>query len=367
MAHPIFDRSTFAWDRQEAEHLYEMLVASIPQPPEITQLYAQAGGDPGSLTPGQAARDTWREALELLAGIRALRRLCEDVLPGVLRLQGTAPFQAALRAVVGATPAVEQRIISGIPVLDRRPLRSLVTALQSDVALRVLLVRGEPKTGKTHGRHVFQAAAADSGAKAVYLYAPMVATVDDVVGELFSALGAVDAVPDRDTTGPAWYGTVCRKLGEVADAKNTQLWVAVDDLGAASEPDGAPLLDPQIAAFCGQFVLHMPNPAFGQWFRLMLIHYPPGPVPTRWLRDVWREDEPTTADVQKQDVEDYLRDWGLENDRKFVEDELAALAEDVIAKVDGPTTPEEAAVPRLQRLHDSLTETLRGSTGGGGP
>jgi hypothetical protein len=145
----------------------------------------------------------------------------------------------------------------------------------------------------------------------------------------------------------------------IASDKKQQLWVAIDDLGGENEPDGAPLLDPQIAAFAGQFVLNMANPAFGQWFRLMLIHYPDGPVPTRWLREVWDEDRPTDADVTEEDVQEYLRDWAAEQDRTFLDDELAALAEQVMAKVDAPDSPVEAVLPRLQRLHDTLTETLR--------
>ena len=48
----------------------------------------------------------WRQALELLAQGRALRKLCEEVLPEVQRLANATEFQAALRAVVLAVPAV---------------------------------------------------------------------------------------------------------------------------------------------------------------------------------------------------------------------------------------------------------------------
>jgi hypothetical protein len=360
--HPIFDRSTFAWERPEAKALFELLVKSVTQKTEIGQLYAEAGGEAASLDTSQAPRDLWRDALNLLASVRALRSLCEEVLPGVARLQGVTAFQAALQAVVEAIPNAQRRIISGKPVLDRQPLRAFVTTLQSEESLRVLLVRGDPKTGKTYGRYVFHAAAADSGATAVYLYAPMVATVDDVVAELFSALHADDEIPPKDTTDPAWYAAVCRKLGRVAAEKKAQLWIAVDDLGAASEDDGAPLLDREVTKFCQQFVYHIANPSFGQWFRLMLIDYPTEPVPTRWIRDVWAEDTPTSADVKAQDVQDYLRDWASSQDRTFVEEELEALANDVIGSVDGPPAAEATLGPRLQRLNDKLAETLQKQT-----
>ena len=359
--HPIFDRSTFAWERTEVKAFFALLVGSVSQLPEIRQLYAQAGGEPAALNTAQAPRDVWADALDLLAGARALRELFEEVLPGVKRLEGAEDFQAALRAVVDAIPSTQRRIISGKPVLDRQPLRALVTTLQSEESLRVLLVRGDPKTGKTYGRYVFHAAAADSGATAVYLYAPMVATVDQVIAELFSALHADDEIPPKDTSPPAWYAAVCRKLGRVAADKNAHLWIAVDDLGAASEDDGAPLLDKEITKFCQQFVYHIANPSFGQWFRLMLIDYPAEPVPTRWIRDVWAEDTPTSADVQAQDVQDYLRDWAASQDRTFVDEELVALANEVIGSVDGPPAGDTLG-PRLQRLNDKLAETLQKQT-----
>ena len=86
----------------------------------------------------------------------------------------------------------------------------------------------------------------------------------------------------------------------------------------------------------------MASPAFAKWFRLMLIHYPDGPVPTRWLQEVWREDRPRGDEGNQQDVKDYLSDWAEEQDgRTFLDDELEALAAEVIAKVDAPP-PEEA-------------------------
>jgi hypothetical protein len=357
MAHPIFDRNSYAWERQEAKELFDVLVNSVPLVAEIAQLYAQAGGDQANLNTNQTPQLVWTEALNRLAEQEKLRTFCEVVLPGIQRFQSSPRFQAALKAVADAVPVVERKIIAGVPVVDRVPLRNLVDRLKSD-ALRVLLVRGGPKTGKTHGRHVFLAGAKDAGAKALYLPAAVIATVDDLVLELFGALDAFDEVPPRDTTDAAWYRTVCLRLGNVAGQRRVRLWVAIDDLGASSEDDGAPLIDQEVARFCGQFVMHMANPAFGDWFRLMLIHYPDGPVPTRWLQDVWREDRPTGTEGDQQDIVDYLRDWAAhQGGRAFPQGEAEALAADMIARVDSPP-PEQAGLPRLQRLHDELAAIL---------
>jgi hypothetical protein len=107
MAHPIFDRSTYAWERREAVDLYELLCDTIDQQSEIAMLYAQAGGELAKLHTGQAPAAIWRDALGLLAMRRALRNLCVDVLPSQRRFIRNQRFQATVRAVVDAAPAVD--------------------------------------------------------------------------------------------------------------------------------------------------------------------------------------------------------------------------------------------------------------------
>jgi hypothetical protein len=333
--------------------LHEALVASIPHQAEIAQLYAQAGGDPSVLNSAQATRYLWAEALNLLAQQEALRRLCEEVLPGIRRLQSAPRFQAALKAVIDAPPGDQRKLIAQVGMVDSLPLRDLVDMLKADPVLRVLLVRDRRKTVQARPRDMFIAGAREQGALAIYLFEPVVATVDDVVCELFHALGAGDRIPPRNTTSAAWFATVCRTLAGVVSETERPLWIAVDDVGAVAD-DGAPLLDPEITAFWDHFVLQMASPAFGKWFRLLLIHWPEGPVPTRWLQEVWREYRLTDAEVGLQDIVDYLREWARAQDGVvFSLGEIERLAADVIEKVDSPT-PEQAHVPRLRRLYDEL-------------
>ena len=104
----------------------------------------------------------------------------------------------------------------------------------------------------------------------------------------------------------------------------------------------------------------MVDPAFRRWFRLMLIHYPDGKPPTRWSRDSWRKDDTSEADVQAQDVQDLLVRWLGAHNLRMTEAELTALAGDVIAKAEAKSAAGgEEEAPRLQCIHDELTETLR--------
>ncbi|MGO9902763.1 MAG: hypothetical protein ACLP0J_24435 [Solirubrobacteraceae bacterium] len=99
----------------------------------------------------------------------------------------------------------------------------------------------------------------------------------------------------------------------------------------------------------------MVNPAYREWFRLMLIHYPEEGVPTRWVRDVWEEDRTAHADIQQSDVEDYLRDWAAVQGQLFPAVEHRAA--ELLVLVDGPAA--DPAVPRVRRISDTLAALRR--------
>ena len=194
-----------------------------------------------------------------------------------------------MQAVFDAAPAAEALVYqSGPLVLDRDPLRTKLSSLEANtLPLNVLVVRGKTKAGKSYGRHLFERVARSRGAKIAYLWSGNAASLEAAVAELYLAL-EVDEVPDLgevDTTGIASYQPVLRDLHRAAVRTDRTLWVTVDDLG--NGPDDAPLIDRAVRDFCDQFALNLLNPAFAARFRLMLIHYPEGPVPTRWPSELW--------------------------------------------------------------------------------
>ncbi|SRR6266545_960196 len=356
MAHPFFDASVYPWHRPEAVILHKALTQAIQNNARIDLLYKQSANNLLPLALGQAPDVIWKEVLENLARAPGgLQKLCDAILGD----NTLTSYHNAARDVINALPAVEMRIISdNILILDRVTLREKIALLEPDAAqVKALLVRGSPRSGKSYSRYLFEGTARDMGAVPVYLCDGIVATVDEVIRELFSALGASKKIPPRLTTEDAWYSAVCSKLQEIALDKKQRLWIAVDDLGPAQ--DGAPLLDTEIRKFFDQFALKLLNPAFGQWFRLMLIHYPDGPVPTKWKREIWAEDRTSDADVVQEHIAEVLRSWSVAHDRKLIENELTGLAGDVVAKADDPLAQGQEPAPRLQRIHDALAETLR--------
>jgi hypothetical protein len=357
MAHPFFDAVKYPLDRTDAQRLRTALIQAIKVPQRIVSLYEGCrDGLPPLAQQGLAVDVIWTEALGNLAASGALKVLCEKIVadPGLQ----SPEIQAAVRDVINAEPAASQQILSEtVLVLDRVALRGKLEKLESDTELvKVILVRGEPDSGKSHGRYLFQHVARTRGALFVYLRDGMVATVDQVVKRLFSTLEASDKIPPRDSTPDAWYMTVCADLLEVTKSKKRPLWIAMDGLGVGA--DGAPLLDQQIREFFEQFAFNMMDPAFGEWFRLMLIHYPDGPEPAQWEADFWTVDQTSAADIQQKDVVTLLHKWLLARDRKMLEDEVAELAKGVIAKADAPATPGVTPLPRLRLIHDAVMELI---------
>ena len=243
-------------------------------------------------------------------------------------------------------------------VLDRTLLSQHLGRLRAKGAQkRVILVRGDPDSGKTHCRHLFELVAREVEERpSVYLDRDLMPTVDDTVGWLFSALNASDRVPPRDSTPEAWYATVLRQLRETAVKEKATLWVAIDDLGF--DRDGVPLIDPEVRNFFEQFVLQMKNPAFADSFRLMLIHYPAGNLPTKWDRNVVLQEITKESDVQQEHVVELLKLW-LKKQQLYLPDAaIEKRAAELIARAESPTPPGQEPAPRLERIHNEVIKEL---------
>ena len=352
MPHPFFDTSTYPWSLPEARSLHQVLFAVFTDPVEINRVYRQSAAGLPPLALGAPPDTIWTEALDNLAAhTDALRGLCNQQFTN-------AQLQNAVAAVVNAKSSISLRITrDNVLVLDRVSLREKIELVVPETSVvKVLLVRGSTQSGKSHGRHVLHSAARDRGAVFVYIASGMVVTVGHVVERLFSAVGAHNEIPPTFTTDMAGYITVCFKLQSVALRGGKQVWIAVDDLGPG--PDGVPLLSTEIREFFDQFALQMMDPSFSTWFRLMLIHYPEGKLPTKWKREILTEDRPNEADVQVGEVAEVLREWAEAHGRNIVEAELLELAADVMESAQAPPEPGADPASRLQRINEELSRTL---------
>jgi hypothetical protein len=193
----------------------------------------------------------------------------------------------------------------------------------------------------------------------------MVVTVKQVILKIYSELGAAQQLPDVDTTLAAGYQDICLLLPGLAERAGRPLWVAMDDLGP--DADGQPQLDSEIRKFFDQFALTLEDPSASRWFRLLLIHYPDDlEVPAKWGDDVWKEDRTWPERVSDVHVADVLREWRTEHDRTLLDDEITALAQQVVARADAalPEQDPRSGQPRLRRIHDEVRAELTRLAGG---
>jgi len=356
MSHPFFDAPTYPWGLQEAIDFHKAISSAVAVSARILGFYQMSGGDPAiGVNLGQAPGDIWREVLDKLTTQGCLKTLLDRIdKEGDFR--NNSAYQEVARRVREAEDTTRPQIVSDdVFIVDREGLRRSLTLLEVPKGLtKVLLVRGSPKSGKSHGRHLFEHVAERRDAVAVYIYAENGGTVDEVIDQLFSALGALDRVPPRTTTPDAWYKKVWGHLQNVATDKKRQLWIAMDDLGL--DAAGAPLLDPEVKRFFDHAVPWMLNPAFRNQFRLMLINYPGDPrgaVPTSWTADYWTEDNPTVGDLAKNHVVAFLEYWTKTRQLQESRENLENLADEVLQKA-----PAEA--PGLEGIYIALKKAVAG-------
>jgi hypothetical protein len=358
MDHPFFNTIVYPWSREDARELHKVFTHAYRQFPErIRLIYEQSVTDPPPLTLPAAADLVWREVLNNLAGLGGLQSLCT-------LMKAKFPTEIilnAIAAVESAKPASEIKIISNeLFILDCDLHREAISKCTSDINAKALLIRGQPKSGKSHCRHIFKSIADEKGAEVLYLYDGVITTVDEAIESIFSTLGAgKENIPPKVTTDDAWYRAICIKLkGLATDKKLMKVWVVVDDLGYINgKPESGPIMDTKIRLFFEQFVLFMQDPSFAKYFRLLLINYSETEIPTKWKTHMWAETNTDEKDVQQSHIEDFLKEWAAFNKMNMIGPELKAMAVEVITLADTPPA-EIARLPRLERIHTILNVKL---------
>ena len=359
--HPFFDVVAFPWHRKDAQEFHRQLVDGIRAFADIDFLYTKsATGLPG--LPTMLTDAVWRLVLDNLTTARALRTLCDLIFKD--------PRWVTVRD--SATAIVEAQSLTEAPILgsdaylflDRKRLRVHLSDLAvPESAFRVLIVRGESGSGKSWTAKLIETFAIGCGDLCAYLFDGTITTVPEVVSQLMAVLGSDEEIPQLESED-AYFRKACIRLLERASNQKRRYWIIVDDLG--TDRDGGPRLDPSIKRFFDHFTLQMANPALGRWFRLVLLHYPDGTLPTKWKQGVWKEDRTSCTDVDALTIEEFLDRWGKATKKQLAEEERKRLAEGVVTKVEAllatPST-DPAKASRMQLIHDEVNvvvETLRG-------
>lgn len=329
--------------------MHKALSQIIREPTAIDRLLRSCNPGLFNLQPAEPT-EMWSYALDRIAAKGCLRELFT-----LLADEESPALNDILADIVNATEAgrADEGFVHCDQVFVNR--KKLHLALQRlappESAFRVLLVRGDEQGGKSWTRHVVNAYARSLGHACTYVCQGLIGSVDDVLEMIFAGFGK--PAPPRDSTDDAWFGKACRALiRHSVEAKAPPRWIVVDDLGTR---DGQPLLDPQIRRLCDQIVLHMQDPQFAHGFRLVLIGYPDGPLPTRWQR-CWLEDRTSSADIDAAEVSDFLCRWARRNDKNLPREQADLLAAKVLDIAESARADD--ARPRLGRIHDELHDLL---------
>lgn len=352
--HPVFDFSPFAFHIPEAKNFYDLLYVSIPDPDDIDLRYRTAGGT-SPLQKHQTPDKIWKEALDKLATNKLLQRFCDN-----LKLEGKfPPLQERLQKVYQAESAVEIEVISEkILILDRVMLRELLGRLaDDDDLLKAVIIRGEPDSGKSHCRHLFEKIAKQKQHISIYFGTGIVVELDDAITWLFDQVmpGGSDKIPPKDTSEDAWFRKVCSRLAGLAAQNNKVLWIAMDDLGPDEK---GPRLDDAFKRFFDQCITLMPNESFRKYFRLMLIHYPDGVMPTKWASLHFEEEVMSQNDIEQKHVEKFLENWYAKHEKNKIKDDIISDAKKIITDAEAPATT-QPPLSRLERIHAGVSQYIK--------
>lgn len=355
MPHPFFDAAAYPWDRKDANAAHEALYNNIKAGAMIEILYQGSGPGLLPLNLAEAPFAIWKAVLEQLTTARRLQNLCTTI----LQKPAFAATHPSIQALIDAIDPIPQIVLSGGQLfMDRSKLRTELGRLaERNPAVHMLLVRGGADSGKSWTRHMVMDVASVVGEECIYLFEGLVSSVEDVIDELFTALGDSQAVPPQLETEEAWFKKVCLKLQETAKKQGKRLWIIADDLGVGAQ---GPRIDPRVKRFFDQFALRMANPVFAKWFRLVLLDYPDGTVPTNWTQGFWTEDRADEAEVHEEAVSQFFERWAESRKKQLAPEKAKDLARDVLAKVAAPPQPQDERKPRLERIHDAVVSALQG-------
>lgn len=360
MGHPFFDASTFPSWREDAKAFVGALLevcraqAAGFEVSWLITIYKRCSANlPLIAVAGVLPARVVEDVLQQLVVARVFKAFCEELLTSA----GLGAVHERVRAVVRAEGATETTQLSEkVLFLDRESLRARLDVIAAGGNEGVLLVRGEPGSGKSWTRRLVEHVAKSQNDECIYLGRNHVGTVGDVLRDLFNAI-AGRAVPESLTTPHAAYRDMCSDLLGVAQAQQKRWWIIADDLGVR---DNADLMDRRIREFFEQFVVHMTSPVFRQRFCLVLLDYPEG-KPTKWEDDVWIEDRTAVSDIRAPVVAEFLAHWTARKGLNAAPEEFPALADGVLARAEAAREKarrEGRAFVFLRCVHDELPPVL---------
>lgn len=360
MLNPFLTAIQFPWELPLAVELYDRLVQACPQP-KAEYLVKTAGMQHAAIAWGRPMTESWTTILDNAVKEQRLAALLERVLADPSLLAIHEVVQRVKAAGLEAGPDIcSQLLLPGdVPFLNRSRLRTSLRRMREDTPKTILLVRGEPRSGKTMTYELVRAVAKAAGDRVIYLDENNATQVDKVASYLLERLADGPAVvPPGDTSDPGWYRLVALEARKVVAAKPQRWWIIVDDLGPDAQ--NQPRMNPEVLEFFHQFAMQMADPEFSRLFRLVLLDYPTAPnKPPGKLKKTLLEEDRTALYVET-DVSAFVR-AALERWKKqYSEADLQQLTQGLMNRAQERlvAAPEAGGMQMMYEvLVDWLTET----------
>jgi hypothetical protein len=307
MLNPFFTASRYPWELPLARELYDRLVLACPKA-KAEYLVNTAGMQYAAIAWGEPMTQVWTTILGNAVTERRLEALLERVLGDATLAAIHEVTQRVKSAGQGTGPDISAQFLlpGDVPFLNRSRLRTSLRRMREDTPKTILLVRGEPRSGKSMTRELVRVVAKAVGDRVIYLDESNATQVDKVAAYLLERLADAPVVlPPRDTTDDAWYRQVALEARKVVSAKPQRWWIIVDDLGPDAQ--GQPRMNREVLAFFHQFALLMADPEFSRSFRLVLLDYPTAPnhPPSKLKKTLLEEDK--TAPYVETDVSAFVK------------------------------------------------------------
>jgi hypothetical protein len=361
MTHPFFSPVRYPLHLALAKELFDSLIRFYDTAARARFVVDIVGIDATRIA-WERMHDAWYEILNESTKSRLLERLLGQILAD----DKAASLHDVVRRVLtsndvdGLLSMLDSPLLPGDqPFLDRANLRSRLRQLapRAPVAPSMLVVRGEPGTGKTTTRLLIMALADGLRDPVIYFDEGNARDVARVASKILKKLDPTAGPLDPSyTTSDAAYQ---RYWEEALDrAAGQRLWVIVDDVGpdVPGADEGAASIDRSVLAFfhkLAELLTRYPN-EYATSFRLVLLDYHAAinRPPTKVNKDFLREDvtEALTAGHVGPFVETVWRSRNKQFSKADVEVATGKRVADAEARA------EDGRACRAQALRDVLSD-----------
>ena len=350
MLHPFFDSRTYPWHYLEARDLHKILYQSITAEAEIDRIRLSCSPEILPFAKGPA-NQMWSELLANIAIAGELRAFDQH-----MRLQSLPHVKSALDNLSALVAISSYKGPLNEIFVNRHSLRKALEQMSNPGASRnVLVVRGEPGSGKTWSKLMVQHNAYVLDDACIYLGVGTVTTPKEALDHIFMELGG--AVPEQTTTDAAWYRQAAFAMMKTAKENGitNRVWIIMDDLGI--DDDGAPKLDAGICTLFDQLAAFTSTPSFTKWFRLVLIAYPNTPLPQAWQMNAI-EDTASIRDIDEDTISGYLLECAKRKQRSLGDGQAMSLAKGVLSNCPIDVMDINQTRLLLGRIHQQLTTVV---------